>query len=606
MNKLYGELRNRFISEKISPLTYNIHFFREYIKKFTEAETYQILNYSSRDFKDYVKFIDTLNRQQKLRHNEEIVRKISNIIFNSQMGDFNNLKKIVLETNIINNPDVIEFANRFINIASTSKTKAIRNIILNNELYDYQRGSLLNLITYVQYMKKDKQLAALEDLLSIPSITSHPYFNKFVDIIIDNPNNRFLDNIPRMLENSTLYFNKNILYFINAVLNLKNDNQEILFFNILNNNTMLKSRVIYKAIDFVLNPNNDYKLKYLNYLVNNKSFISDDRFSKLLDLYNETDEEYKVRALTDIIHCKKGMDIPNLENQITLNSYEFDLITDTILKCKKEFQTKEIIQIVEKVDVITLDNYHILTFFEGIVNSKYDYQAIAISKLLINTTESNILYYNFLENNPLQLNITFADMFFLNHLYDVINLINNTQTKDVCISLDSILKVPGLLIRRDCMDILNKYAKLKKRPQMITFYHILYKLGFLNQNNFEVLDYVKDADNLQAEAIDIVMDKTNLYQDEKGVKLIKYLLKSNDRKIINFITTILLRANILGYEKAEEFIKLVIDNPKDIDNIIQTNFENGVFSLRLVNTYNQLDESNERLIDKAVKVLKRK
>lgn len=606
MNRLYGELRNRFISEKISPLTYNIHFFREYIKKFTEAETYQILNYSSRDFKDYVKFIDTLNRQQKLRHNEEIVRKISNIIFNSQRGDLNNLKKIVLETNIINNPDVIEFANRFINIASTTKTKAIRNIILNNELYDYQRGSLLNLITYVQYMKKDNQLAVLEDLLSIPSIDSHPYFNKFVDIIIDNPNNRFLDNIPRMLENSTLYFNKNILYFINAVLNLKNDNQEILFFNILNNNTMLKSRVIYKAIDFVLNPNNDYKLKYLNYLVNNKSFISDDRFSKLLDLYNETDEEYKVRALTDIIHCKKGMDIPNFENQITLNSYEFDLITDTILKCKKEFQTKEIIQIVEKVDVITLDNYHILTFFEGIVNSKYDYQAIAISKLLINTTESNILYYNFLENNPLQLNITFADMFFLNHLYDVINLINNTQTKDVCISLDSILKVPGLLIRRDCMDILNKYAKLKKRPQMITFYHILYKLGFLNQNNFEVLDYVKDADNLQAEAIDIVMDKTNLYQNEKGVKLIKYLLKSNDRKIINFITTILLKANILGYEKAEEFIKLVIDNPKDIDNIIQTNFENGVFSLRLVNTYNQLDESNERLIDKAVKVLKRK
>ena len=606
MNRLYGELRNRFISEKISPLTYNIHFFREYIKKFTEAETYQILNYSSRDFKDYVKFIDTLNRQQKLRHNEEIVRKISNIIFNSQRGDLNNLKKIVLETNIINNPDVIEFANRFINIASTTKTKAIRNIILNNELYDYQRGSLLNLITYVQYMKKDNQLAVLEDLLSIPSIDSHPYFNKFVDIIIDNPNNRFLDNIPRMLENSTLYFNKNILYFINAVLNLKNDNQEILFFNILNNNTMLKSRVIYKAIDFVLNPNNDYKLKYLNYLVNNKSFISDDRFSKLLDLYNETDEEYKVRALTDIIHCKKGMDIPNLENQITLNSYEFDLITDTILKCKKEFQTKEIIQIVEKVDVITLDNYHILTFFEGIVNSKYDYQAIAISKLLINTTESNILYYNFLENNPLQLNITFADMFFLNHLYDVINLINNTQTKDVCISLDSILKVPGLLIRRDCMDILNKYAKLKKRPQMITFYHILYKLGFLNQNNFEVLDYVKAADDLQVEAIDIVMDKTNLYQDEKGVKLIKYLLKSHDRKIINFITTILLKANILGYEKAEEFIKLVIDNPKDIDNIIQTNLESGVFSLRLVNTYNQLDESNERLIDKAVKVLKRK
>lgn len=606
MNRLYGELRKRFIMENISPLTYNIRFFREYTKKFTEAETYQILNYSSRKFKEYVNFIVILDKQQKLRHNEEVVSQISNIIFNSTRGDYNGLKKIVLETNIINNPDVIEFANIFINIDNPSKTKVIKNIILNNELYDYQRGSLLNLITYVQYTKKDKQLAALEDLLNIPSITSHSYFNKFVNIILKNPNNRYLDDIPEMLENSTLYFNKNILYFINAVLNLKNDNQEILFLNILNNNTMLNSSVIYKTIDFVLNPNNDYKFKYLNYLVNNKSFISDSRFSKLLDLYNEIDEEYKVRALTDIIRGKKGMDIPNLENQITLNSYEFDLITDTIKKCKKEFQIEELMIIVNSVDNVTLDNPHILAFFEGIVNSKYDYQAIAIRKIIKDTKESDILYYNFLENNPLQLNITFADMFFLNHLYDVINLINNTQNKDVCISLDSILKVPGLLIRRDCMDILNKYAKLKKRPQMITFYHILYKLGFLNQNNFEVLDYVKEADDLQAEAIDIVMDKTNLYQDEKGVKLIKYLLKSHDRKIINFITTILLRANILGYEKAEEFIKLVIDNPKDIDNIIQTNLESGVFSLRLVNTYNQLDESNERLIDKAVKVLKRK
>ena len=134
MNRLYGELRNRFISEKISPLTYNIHFFREYIKKFTEAETYQILNYSSRDFKDYVKFIDTLNRQQKLRHNEEVVSQISNIIFNSTRGDYNGLKKIVLETNIINNPDVIEFANIFINIDNPSKTKAIKNIILQNTI----------------------------------------------------------------------------------------------------------------------------------------------------------------------------------------------------------------------------------------------------------------------------------------------------------------------------------------------------------------------------------------------------------------------------------------------------------------------------------------
>ena len=491
MNRLYGELKKRFIMEKIDPLTYNISFFREYIKKFTEEETYQILNYSSRKFKDYVKFIDVLNRQQKLKHNEEVVRQISNIIYNSPMGDFNGLKKIVLETNIINNPDVIEFANRFINIDSPFKTKAIKDIILNNELYDYKKGSLLKLITYVQYTKSHDQLNALEDLLNIPAISSHQYFNQFVNIILKNPNVKYLDDIPRILENNILFFHKDILYFVNSILNLKNDKQEIFLLNILDNNTMLNSRVINKTVDFILNPDNENKFKYLNYLINNKCFISDARFSKLLDLYNKTNEDYKVRALTDIIYCQKGMDIPNLENKGTLNSYEFDLIVNNILKCKKEFQVLEIIKIVKNVDVVTLDNPHILVFFEGIVKSKYDYQAIAISRLLISTTKSNILYNSFLESNSLQLNITFADTFFLNHLYDVIYLINNTQNKDICISLDSILKVPGLLIRRDCMDILNKYAKLKTRPQMIAFYHILYKLGFLNQDNFQVLDYLK-------------------------------------------------------------------------------------------------------------------
>ena len=42
MNTLYYDLVDRFITEKISPLTYNIYFFREYMKKFTREEIYQI------------------------------------------------------------------------------------------------------------------------------------------------------------------------------------------------------------------------------------------------------------------------------------------------------------------------------------------------------------------------------------------------------------------------------------------------------------------------------------------------------------------------------------------------------------------------------------
>ena len=178
MNRLYVKLKKRFITERIDSNVYNLYFFREYMMKFTDEEVYQILQYSSQKFHDYVNFIKKLSINNKYDNNK--IKEISKIIFNSQNGDIKSLKRIVLHTNILNNPDVIEFAHAFIMKDDVTKTKAIANIILNNELYDYKEGSLLKLITYVSYTKNNKQLEVLEDLLALPGIYGHKDFIKFV------------------------------------------------------------------------------------------------------------------------------------------------------------------------------------------------------------------------------------------------------------------------------------------------------------------------------------------------------------------------------------------------------------------------------------------
>ena len=120
MNRLYVKLKKRFITERIDSNVYNLYFFREYMMKFTDEEVYQILQYSSQKFHDYVNFIKKLSINNKYDNNK--IKEISKIIFNSQNGDIKSLKRIVLHTNILNNPDVIEFAHAFIMKDDVTKT----------------------------------------------------------------------------------------------------------------------------------------------------------------------------------------------------------------------------------------------------------------------------------------------------------------------------------------------------------------------------------------------------------------------------------------------------------------------------------------------------
>ena len=598
MNRLYVKLKKRFITERIDSNVYNLYFFREYMMNFTDEEVYQILQYSSQKFHDYVNFIKKLSTNNKYDNNK--IKEISKIIFNSQNGDIKSLKRIVLHTNILNNPDVIEFAHAFIMKDDVAKTKAIANIILNNELYDYKEGSLLKLITYVSYVKNNKQLKILEDLLALPGIYGHKDFIKFVNLIIKNPNATYLATIPEILENDTLFNSNDVFNLVSKFLLVRTDNQEDILFKVLTNYQMLKSISLPQTIYFILNTKNSKVFKYLEYLIENKSMISDCRFAKMLDLFTKTDEEYKMNAITKILNCRGCVSVNNYYSQdTTLNDYQFDILSDNILKCKYEFQVNEILRLFINVKLDLFNNPLALCYFNGIINSNYDYQANTISNLIISINNGNYLYSSFLTNH-LEKNKLYDNNNVLNHLPSLMDLINRTDNRDFCTSLISLIKIPGLLEREDYFDILKKYSHLKSRTKMVSFYNILSKSQFLMNNDFCILDYLRIANDNQAEAIAKVACETNIYETEKGLKLIKCLLVSNNHKVINCLTIILLNINYIGFDKAKEIIDTILENPRSIDNILNNNVDNN-----LIQSYQQLNKQNN-LIGKAVKVLKRK
>ena len=124
-----------------------------------------------------------------------------------------------------------------------------------------------------------------------------------------------------------------------------------------------------------------------------------------------------------------------------------------------------------------------LCYFNGIINSNYDYQANTISNLIIAINNSNYLYSSFLTNH-LEKNKLYNNSNILNHLPSIMDLINRTDNRDFCTSLISLIKIPGLLEREDYFDILKKYSHLKSRTKMVSFYNILSKPQFLMNNDF--------------------------------------------------------------------------------------------------------------------------
>ena len=588
MNKFYEEFKDRLIkNNQLDKFFQCSSYFETYLKRVSEEEMYNILNYDKRTFNNYVNFVSTLCSQKKLNCNVAVVHELTKIIFNTKNANGKLLEKLILDTDIIYNKNILNFAREFM-MLSYNDANTIRDAVLEID----NDSSLMKLVTYINYLRNDTQSRCMERLFKIPGIFKHPDFYKFIELIIDNSNAKYLNYIPAALYNVSLFENRNCYQLVSTFLDVNYDYQAKLLFKILRNRDMLQSRALNSTIAYLLDNKNEKSSKYLDYMVDLKYCVSDYRFSLLIDFYKKAGKnEYKINGLTGLFATKRFLTYENNNSNEYLDDYLFELMADYILKTNAEFQVAAIINIVKNIKKEDLHNSRVLLFLEKIIKCKKAHQARLIADLLKTVTGNEFLYSNFF--NP----STDNKNYYNDKLGNILNLILNIKDKKACDNFMLLVSSPCVMNNKDYINIIKKYIVLNDSIKYDYYCDMILKTGLLDSNNYIAFDCLKLANKLQARLIHKVIMETDIYLNNDDYELVKYLIASKDKRVLYYTVSIIFSRRLLGIEKAKECIENAIKDPKFIYN--QNN------NKHVMNVYNGICNENMTFTDKVAKVFKK-
>ncbi len=521
--------------------------YLQYFNLLSDSEIYTILQYDSYKFKKYVNLI------YKLENYKNIcgcyfgkLREITKMIFDNNSKNSKELQTLLLNTDIFDNLDVVEFSAAFLALNDKIKAKAILEILLDNS-YIYRRtGNLMKILTTIRSMKTSYQVNLVENLIAIPGVIGSSKFYQLIDLIKENDHCKFLSYIPIALKNYSLLKHHDMFRLITFFLDVKNKEQADILLKAITNSELLKSTYsLNKTIDFILFSNNRHKLKYLKFLLNDKISLPK-RLVEILKYLESAKYDFQEEAIMTIVSRYKNF---------AYNTYQFDLIMRIILSTNKEFQTNSFLRFLKNVDHAVLENSSVLIFLDNLSQTKYDFQAFTILSLLQKAFVNEYFKKHLLDFNNGNINSC-------NYALDIIHLINTINNKDACLGIMSVLKINYLLEKPNCMEILKKYVSLTTVEQMMAFSEIISKPNFLNSKSaLQILSYFKLANKYQLIALKTIILRKNNYDELVENNLLKYVLISDNPEIISYITALILAPSV-DLKEVEKSIQFVLDNQK--------------------------------------------
>lgn len=589
MNKFYGEFKDRLMNDNLEVFLQCSFYFETYLKRISEEEMYNILNYDKRTFENYIKFVSTLRKQGNLNCNVAVVHELTKIIFNTKNANGKLLEELILDTDIIYNKNILNFAREFMMLSYNDAT------IVHDAVLEIDNDLSMKLVTYISYLRNDMQSRSMVELFKIPGIFKHRYFYKFIELIINNGNARYLNYIPSSLYNINLFDNRNCYQLVLAFLDVTNDKQAKLLFKILGSRYMLQSRALNSTIAYVLDNKNERGLKYLDYMVDLKYCVDDYRFSLLIDFYKQAGKnEYKIDGLTRLFQNKKFLTYENNNSGKYLEDNHFELVADYILRTNARFQIDSVINITRNIRKKDLDNSQVLLFFDKIIECKKVHQARLVDNFLKTVTGNEFLYNNFF--NPSADNKNYYE----DKLGNILQLIVNIKDEKACDNFIRVVSCPYVINSKDYIDIIEKYIALNNSKKYKYFYDMISKKGLLDNNNYIALDCLKRADLNQAFLIHKVIMETDIYLNNDEYQLINELTSVTSKDALNYIAAIIFNRKSLGLEKTKEYIEKV---KKAVSNKEEAPDMDG--NKHIINVYRGISDENMTFKDKVVKVLKK-
>ena len=517
-NNLLKSLMLRMQNERFNPNIINCRYFKELPNNLINS----LLRLNRNDFRQYVLFISLLKEKHLLACNSENLIRLSNIfIFKMRFLSTKYLMNLLVKTNLLNHPQLIEFSSILLQIETNDKLKAISNILTSSQ--DVCNLNIVSIISFVKRVKNYQQLESLVQIIKNPVIRKHKNYLDFVELILNNPQNSNLDLIAMALNNNVFSKHPKVINLLQFLLKSQTKEQAELIYEIIINESMLKSFYLEKVLGTIMRDDTAEYFPYLRKIIIEKKYLSDAIFDKVLNTLFKANSKIQMQTVLDILKHQELLD------------KEDDLyyLLETTLKIDKGFKRIAFNSFIEKV--VSLDNFDFLnstnmTLIEGILKSSKDYQAFALANSSC-----------YLEKFPF--------------VSSIVEEIIKEESPIVVHGISILLSIPNISELPNLFAIINELKKVKNEYQMKAIIAILMQEKVIKSNKY--IQYIKLIIKAKKDQIDsileIISSMENLF-DPQLEKFLEDVTMEFDFDKLELITIIILNYPFLGVTKAKELI----------------------------------------------------
>ncbi len=522
-----------------------------------------LLSANDYDFNMYLSFLLKFSKTKKgFLNYEDKLSIISNyLILNMGIINTSELMNLLIDTDLIENPDIIRFSYNFLNISDIEKVDALTNILysLNGKLNSLNLRHIFGLVNKVN---DSKTLFQITHLFEKNIIKDDKNLNDYLKLIYENTDNYNLEFFMRLLyirevreiPNIKELLKKYILNINNSNVNMNDINtKNEIFLAIFKNLDMLESHYLENVLDFVNSCDTSY-YPIIRNLINNKNMFKDRNFYVLFQALKETKTEIErdflisimknPRIISSELQIKAGLEFLKKtkdENKLvafyklfivgplkddSLYSEFSILMQDNLLKCKTKEQTLSLIKLAPTLKT-----------------SKFKYD---ILKIVLNTNNNYAL-----EIYPELLKISYVkeDLKTLDLMKKLTNLENESQLMLIrkLVSVEKIFKNNNFnylvdeVLRKRNMKLVYPltYIDLFKEPNneilfenniFLKFWDIVLNIKNHSQFNFliNMLKYKKLL--LDNKNIEIIKDFISSNKEEYKFKYLEEYIRNNSSK----------------------------------------------------------------------------
>ena len=195
-SRALNSLKLRMQTARFNSSVIDLHYFKEMPDNLISY----LLRLDNNSFYNYIFFITLLNEKHLLIGNSEEIIRLSNI-FISKMQSLSTktLMLLLINTNLLEHKQLMEFSSILLQITAKDKLKAVYDILVSSYLYNL---NIVSIVSFIKEVRNRYQLESLVKIIENPEIRNNKNYGAFVELILKNSQNKNLLLIAKALNDS--------------------------------------------------------------------------------------------------------------------------------------------------------------------------------------------------------------------------------------------------------------------------------------------------------------------------------------------------------------------------------------------------------------------